>query len=1669
MSKQSNFNPDENLVVYGNLLVHGTVTGEGNVVFHSDTQTVNDADGYVINSDSDVASAYLQLNSNAGSNVRLTYSGNATANTLIVSQDTEISQDLNVAQTLNVVGNTTIGTTVITPNAYGSETGRIFGTRFTGIANTADQWQTARNLTTTLTGDVAGTGTVSIDGSQNITLTIATATVQANAVALGTDTTGAYVQSAQGLGNSNIIVASQGTEDGSDITIDLVDSGVTANPYGSATTVPTYTVDEKGRLTAAANALIDIPSSQINDFTARVRGNVSATTGLTYTEATGVFNITDTSVTAASYGGNVSEVSAFDVNAQGQLTGANTTAIAITANQVTDFNANISTYIQNGTYVTEANGVIDVTADVVATDRNDTLTADYVYTGTTDFTGATFSVGASTTGVTASANDNSTKLATTEYVQTELTDLIGGAPAQLDTLREITDSLNNNATLSNTLVASIAAAESNVVTANTFLQNNRVPKTFAFETDSSLTFGVKLANGTIVTSTNSTTLGGNASSDANIITQQHDASGPIYVQALRYNSPFALISQGEQTTGGTTGTADNQRRHGNIVFTGETQFMPGRTANATSSAEENGSGLIRSFGSIQHIKDGNASQQFYTSNVTSAFFDTTDDISFSNSAGLFITGGNINVTKPANVALDTYLVSETSGAGTIGARATTLGNTALANLEVGIARRTLQNFGNSTMFIGNQANVATYSNVVYKPTGAGIDGEYSTGARPLERLTVDGAITMGMKHSNDQLMVNGTIFYDAASNKLKGIQGNAIVDLIDATVTTIDTGDGSGEEVLASLSDSIYYLRQLTGGTGIDLSNNAANVVTITANSDNIRDIARGNLSATAGSQGYTSGTGQFSIPGTSDHITEGSTNLFYTDVRVDARINGTWLVDEDNMASDSATKIPTQQSVKAYVDTQLTAEDLDFQGDSGGALSIDLDSETLTIAGGNAISTAGATNTLTVSLDNTAVTPATYGSNASTVSNFTVDQQGRLTGAANQAIAITADQVTDFAEAVDDQVNVLVSGGANITVTYDDGAGTFVIDNDLTGDVTGVVAGAGLTGGGTSGDVTLNAIGGYGITVNANDIEVANADIRGLVSVSAGSQGYTAGTGVISVPGTTDHITEGSNLFYTDERVADKIGGILSATGNINVAYDDAADTITISESLTTTDITEGDNLYYTDERVADKIGAILTASGNLTVTYDDGADTITISEALTTNDIAEGDNLYFTNERVDDRVGALIIGGANITATYNDGAGTLTIDADNTGDITGVIAGDGLTGGANSGDATLNVVGGTGIVANNDDIAIDFSEFDTDNITEGSSNLFYTDVRARAVSIENVVEDTTPQLGGNLDVNGHSINYGDNEKATFGDGPDLEIYHDSLNSYIADVGTGSIIYKSGTQTFQNAAGSKTALTINTGSGVVMAFNNATRLETTTGGAKVTGNLEVTGAFETVDTDGLSEGSTNLYHTNTRVNTLIDARVTNAFVDALNVDADTLDSLDSGSFLRSDANDTHSGTITPNADNTIDLGSGSLRYNQVFANTFEGTATTAQYADLAEKYVSDKDYDVGTVMIFGGAEEVTQSTKQNCPSIAGVVSTDPAFLMNEGLEGGIVLALRGRVPVKVTGAVRKGDVLICSNTPGHAEAAPFKGYHVTGPSMIGIAISEHLSSGTGVVEAQIK
>ena len=217
-------------------------------------------------------------------------------------------------------------------------------------------------------------------------------------------------------------------------------------------------------------------------------------------------------------------------------------------------------------------------------------------------------------------------------------------------------------------------------------------------------------------------------------------------------------------------------------------------------------------------------------------------------------------------------------------------------------------------------------------------------------------------------------------------------------------------------------------------------------------------------------------------------------------------------------------------------------------------------------------------------------------------------------------------------------------------------------------------------------------------------------------------------------------------------------------------------------------------------------------------------------------------------------------------------------------------------------------------------------------------------------------------------------------------------------------------------------------------------------------------GAFSTSD---LSEG-TNQYHTSARVNTLIDARVTNSFVDALNVDADTLDGINSSSFMRSDAADSHSGTITPSSDNSIDLGSGSLRYNEVYAVTFQGTASSAKYADLAEKYESDEELEAGTVVCFGGEKEITACGHEAHHSVAGVISTDPAYMMNSDASGQYV-ALTGRVPTKVTGPVAKGDLLVSSSVKGHAKADN----NAQAGRIIGKAVGSN-EAGEGVIEVLV-
>ena len=121
--------------------------------------------------------------------------------------------------------------------------------------------------------------------------------------------------------------------------------------------------------------------------------------------------------------------------------------------------------------------------------------------------------------------------------------------------------------------------------------------------------------------------------------------------------------------------------------------------------------------------------------------------------------------------------------------------------------------------------------------------------------------------------------------------------------------------------------------------------------------------------------------------------------------------------------------------------------------------------------------------------------------------------------------------------------------------------------------------------------------------------------------------------------------------------------------------------------------------------------------------------------------------------------------------------------------------------------------------------------------------------------------------------------------------------------------------------------------------------------------------------------------------------------------------------------------SITASSDLVGNIGSAGVRFNTVFAK-----ATSALYADLAENYESDCDYSAGTVVVFGGDKEITVTGQTADPAVAGVVSTNPAYLMN-GAASGLPIALRGRVPVKLMGAVKKGDLLVTANIPGVAKS----------------------------------
>ena len=204
--------------------------------------------------------------------------------------------------------------------------------------------------------------------------------------------------------------------------------------------------------------------------------------------------------------------------------------------------------------------------------------------------------------------------------------------------------------------------------------------------------------------------------------------------------------------------------------------------------------------------------------------------------------------------------------------------------------------------------------------------------------------------------------------------------------------------------------------------------------------------------------------------------NNTVSNIEVDNFKSGVLDTDISSVASTDTT-LASAKAIKTYVDAQVTAQDLDFQGDTGGALNIDLDSETLTIAGGTGLSTAGSGNTLTVNLDNTGVGANSYGS-ATAIPVLTINAQGQVTAASTAAISSTLDIAADSGTD-----NGVVIGTDTLTIS----GTTNEIETSVSGDTITVGLPDNVTVGGNlivSGNLTIN-----GTTTNVDTTNLVVED----------------------------------------------------------------------------------------------------------------------------------------------------------------------------------------------------------------------------------------------------------------------------------------------------------------------------------------------------------------------------------------------------------------------------------------------------------------------------------------------------------------------------------------------------------------------------------------------------
>ena len=1045
-TKRTYIGVDEELVIKGRLTI------EGNVTQVETTQEVNrvESNAFVINSDGTAGTTTLAIKSGSDF-ANLTFAGT------------------------NLVSSETITSNIFIPNTGSLEIdsgATLTGNIFTGVANEAGALTNDRTLA--LTGPI--TGSIALGLNANTSTPSMATTITNNAVTLGTHTTGNYVATITGGTGLTSTVTS-----GESVTpiINLDNTAVTAASYGSATAIPTYTVDAQGRLTAAADVNIAIPHTQVTDFTTAVEATLSVTdTGgdgsLAYNNTSGVFTYTgpsaaevqahfsagtNTTYSAGQFGITDAtirgKVSVTDAGGDGSLAYNSTSGvITYTGPSASEVRAHSS----GGDGIDYASGVIDVDATVVRTSGTQSIAGSKTFSGILVVPAVVPPSNPSGNAYVSGDSGGTTQAASTAYVEAAIDALVGSAPGTLDTLNEISAALNDDADIGANVVSNttrITTLEGRTLTAGTGLSGGgTLASDRTFTTNDSeivhdnlsgfvanehidhsgvtLTAGAGLTGGGDITTSRTfnigagtgITVGANsiATNDSEI--DIHALSG--YVANEHIDHTAVTLTAGNGLSGG-----------GDISASRTFALDLNELSSATVDVNSDSIAII----------DGtdNSSKKESIADLVTAIAGT----GLSSSAGqLQVTGitGDIQSVDVGGTGEDILQGSETLGNGTIRyyirsidggtyTNATESGNVITIDGDITAIKNAFSGTGLIDVSNGVVSTTAdNYASWSIDTSSGGSAETISSG----ETLTINGSSGISVDHTGNVI----TISQNDLDGDIQGVSaGNGLTGGGTSGTISINVAGGNGISVAADeiTTDDTYIKGLFSAGGDLSYSNG---VFSFTNDAGDIEGVTAGvglTGGGTSGTVSLTVGSG-FGITTTANAV-----EVANSDIR--ALFSGSGDISYDN-STGTFSFTDSDRSDSTIRGLFSGGTGISYNSTSG-AISLTDTGYVTGVTASTGLTGGGTSGTVSLAVSGLTVAELSAGTLQTSGESFSNDDTSLMTSAA-----------------IEDKI---LRYGYSTT----------------TGDITNVSAGNGLTGGGGSGGVTLTVGAGDYITVNANDIDV--------------------------------------------------------------------------------------------------------------------------------------------------------------------------------------------------------------------------------------------------------------------------------------------------------------------------------------------------------------------------------------------------------------------------------------------------------------------------------------------------------------------------------------------------------------------------------------------------------